>query len=65
LEKIIIEPSPFSDNKNLPNLRLLLAIRAKRSKVVGCITKLQNYNASEIDTELVYAYAKTDHLHDM
>jgi clathrin heavy chain len=35
LEKIIIEPSPFSDNKNLQNLLLLTAIHADKGKVVG------------------------------
>jgi clathrin heavy chain len=48
LEKIIIEPSPFSDNKNLQNLLLLTAIRADKAKVVGYINKLQNYDAGEI-----------------
>ncbi|TFY80376.1 hypothetical protein EWM64_g3637 [Hericium alpestre] len=48
LEKIIIEPSPFSNNKNLQNLLLLTAIRADKGKVVGYIMKLQNYNVTEI-----------------
>ncbi|KAE9393463.1 clathrin heavy chain [Gymnopus androsaceus JB14] len=48
LEKIIIEPSPFSDNKNLQNLLLLTAIRADKGKVVGYINKLQNYDYMEI-----------------
>ncbi|KAG6890292.1 hypothetical protein C0995_009498 [Termitomyces sp. Mi166 len=55
LEKIIIEPSPFSDNKNLQNLLLLTAIRADKGKVVGYINKLQNYDAGEI------AKIATDH----
>ncbi|KAI0044509.1 clathrin heavy chain 1 [Auriscalpium vulgare] len=48
LEKIIIEPSPFSDNKNLQNLLLLTAIRADKGKVTGYINKLQNYDVAEI-----------------
>ena len=48
LEKIVIEPSPFSDNKNLQNLLLLTAIRADKGKVVGYINKLQNYDADDI-----------------
>ncbi|KAJ7453943.1 hypothetical protein B0H11DRAFT_264777 [Mycena galericulata] len=48
LEKIIIEPSPFSDNRNLQNLLLLTAIRADKGKVVGYINKLQNYDSNEI-----------------
>ena len=55
LEKIIIEPSPFSDNKNLQNLLLLTAIRAEKGKVVGNINKLENYDAGEI------AKIATDH----
>ncbi|EAU90123.2 clathrin heavy chain 1 [Coprinopsis cinerea okayama7 len=48
LEKIVIEPSPFSDNKNLQNLLLLTAIRSDKGKVVGYINKLNNYDAAEI-----------------
>ncbi|KAI6122688.1 hypothetical protein EDD16DRAFT_1570643 [Pisolithus croceorrhizus] len=48
LEKIVIEPSPFSDNRNLQNLLLLTAIRANKGKVVGYINKLQNYDSGEI-----------------
>ncbi|KAG9312892.1 hypothetical protein JVU11DRAFT_6325 [Chiua virens] len=48
LEKIIIEPSPFSDNRNLQNLLLLTAIRADKGKVVGYINKLENYDVGEI-----------------
>ncbi|EEB90208.1 hypothetical protein MPER_11615, partial [Moniliophthora perniciosa FA553] len=48
LEKIVIEPSPFSDNKNLQNLLLLTAVRADKGKVVGYINKLQNYDTGEI-----------------
>jgi clathrin heavy chain len=48
LEKIILEPSPFSDNKNLQNLMLLTAIRAEKGKVVGYINKLNNYDSGEI-----------------
>jgi clathrin heavy chain len=55
LEKIIIEPSPFSNNKNLQNLLLLTAIRADKGKAVGHINKLQNYNTGEI------AKIATDH----
>jgi clathrin heavy chain len=55
LEKIIIDPSPFSDNRNLQNLLLLTAIRAEKGKVVGYINKLSNYDAGEI------AKIATDH----
>ena len=55
LEKIILEPSPFSENKNLQNLLMLTAIRADKGKVVGYIEKLQHYDAGEI------AKIATDH----
>jgi len=55
LEKVVIEPSPFSDNRNLQNLLLLTAIRADKGKVVGYINKLQNYDSGEI------AKIATDH----
>ncbi|KAE9389774.1 ARM repeat-containing protein [Gymnopus androsaceus JB14] len=48
LEKIIIELSPFSHNKNLQNLLPLTAISADKGKVVGYINKLQNYDYMEI-----------------
>jgi clathrin heavy chain len=47
LEKTIIEPSPFSKNKNQQNL-LLTAIRADEGKTVGYINTLENYDACEI-----------------
>jgi clathrin heavy chain len=37
LEKIIIEPSPFSDNENLQNLLLFTPIHADKGKVVGIV----------------------------
>jgi len=55
LEKIILEPSSFSDNRNLQNLLLLTAIRADKGKVVGYINRLQNYDEEEI------ARIATDH----
>ncbi|KZS94509.1 clathrin heavy chain 1 [Sistotremastrum niveocremeum HHB9708] len=48
LEKIVIEPSPFSDNKNLQNLLLLTAIRADKGKVVNYINRLTDYDSGEI-----------------
>ncbi|KIY52907.1 clathrin heavy chain [Fistulina hepatica ATCC 64428] len=48
LEKIIIEPSPFSENRNLQNLLLLTAVRSDKGKVVNYINKLSNYDATEI-----------------
>ena len=48
LEKIILEPSPFSDNKNLQKLLMLTAIRSHKAKVDGYISKLENYDHLEI-----------------
>jgi clathrin heavy chain len=48
LEKIIIEPSPFSDNKALQNLLMLTAIRSDKGKVIGYINKLTAYDSNEI-----------------
>ncbi|KAK7016226.1 Clathrin heavy chain [Paramarasmius palmivorus] len=45
---LLIEPSPFSGNKNLQNLLLLTAIPADKGKVEGYINKLQNYDTGEI-----------------
>jgi clathrin heavy chain len=47
LEKIVIEPSPFSENKNLQNLLLLTAIHAEKGKMVGYINELDNYDVGE------------------
>jgi clathrin heavy chain len=48
LEKIILEPSPFRENKNLQNLLLLTAVRSDKGKVIGYIQKLANYDVAEI-----------------
>ncbi|CAN6674591.1 clathrin heavy chain [Trichomonascus vanleenenianus] len=50
LEKIILEPSPFSDNQNLQNLLILTAITADRSRVIDLIERLDNYDVDEIAT---------------
>jgi clathrin heavy chain len=34
LEKIVLEPSPFSDNENLQNLLILTATKADKSRVM-------------------------------
>ena len=48
LEKIILEPSPFSENQHLQNLLILTAIKADSARVRGYIDKLENYEAPEI-----------------
>jgi clathrin heavy chain len=48
IEKIILEPSLFSNNKNLQKLLMLTAIRSHKAKVDGYISKLENYDHLEI-----------------
>ena len=48
LEKIVLEPSPFSDNENLQNLLILTATKADKKRVMDYIHKLDNYNAPDI-----------------
>lgn len=48
LEKIILEPSPFSDNQNLQNLLILTAVKADKSRVSDYIERLDNYDVDDI-----------------
>ncbi|PQE27320.1 clathrin heavy chain protein [Rutstroemia sp. NJR-2017a WRK4] len=48
LEKIVLEPSPFSDNENLQNLLILTATKADKGRVMDYIHRLDAYNASDI-----------------
>lgn len=48
LEKIILEPSAFSDNSNLKKLLMLTAIRADKGKVMGYIEKIEGFDVGEI-----------------
>ncbi|KAL8278246.1 hypothetical protein RQP46_009419 [Phenoliferia psychrophenolica] len=48
LEKIVLEPSAFSDNSNLKKLLLLTAIRADKGKVMGYIDKVEGFDVNEI-----------------
>jgi len=49
LEKIVLENSKFSQNKNLQNLLILTAIKAeKRERVLDYINRLDNYDAPDI-----------------
>ncbi|PBP22624.1 clathrin heavy chain [Diplocarpon rosae] len=50
LEKIVLEPSPFSDNENLQNLLILTATKADKGRVIDYIHRLDAYNASDIAT---------------
>ena len=48
LEKIILEPSPFSDNGSLQNLLMLTAAKADKGRLMDYINQLSAYNGEEI-----------------
>ena len=48
LERIVLQGSDFSDNKNLQNLLILTAIRADSSRVAQYIDELDNFDAKDI-----------------
>ncbi|EPY52055.1 clathrin heavy chain Chc1 [Schizosaccharomyces cryophilus OY26] len=48
LEKIVLQPSSFSENANLQNLLFLTAIKADKSRVMEYIDRLSNYDVEEI-----------------
>ncbi|CZR50635.1 probable clathrin heavy chain [Phialocephala subalpina] len=48
LEKIVLEPSPFSDNTNLQNLLVLTATKADKGRVMDYIHKLSAYDSQDI-----------------
>merc|ERR1711871_292018 len=50
LERIVLQGSDFSENKNLQNLLILTAIRAKKEKVMEYINRLDNFDGPEIAT---------------
>ncbi|KAJ3191643.1 hypothetical protein HK101_007526, partial [Irineochytrium annulatum] len=48
LEKLVLEGSAFSDNRNLQNLLILTAIKADKTRVMDYITRLENFDAPDI-----------------
>ncbi|KAJ2534615.1 Clathrin heavy chain, partial [Coemansia sp. RSA 1933] len=48
LERIIIEPTPFSNNNNLQNLLILTAVKVDPSRVADYIERLGNFDAPDI-----------------
>ena len=48
LEKIILEPSPFSDSASLQNLLMLTAAKADKSRLMDYIQRLNEFSADEI-----------------
>jgi len=65
LERIVLQGSEFSNNKNLQNLLILTAIRASREKVMEYINRLDNFDGPDIakiasnDTNQLYEEALT------
>ncbi|CAM9574384.1 unnamed protein product, partial [Sphacelaria rigidula] len=48
LERIVLQGSDFSENKNLQNLLILTAIKADRDRVMEYINRLDNFDGPEI-----------------
>lgn len=48
LEKIILEPSPFSDNASLQNLLMLTAAKVDKGRLMEYVHQLSAYNGDEI-----------------
>ena len=48
LEKIILEPSPFSENGSLQNLLMLTAAKADKSRLMDYIQRLNEFNVDDI-----------------
>ncbi|KAF2112345.1 clathrin heavy chain [Lophiotrema nucula] len=53
LEKIILEPSTFSDNPSLQNLLMLTAAKADRGRVMSYIHNLNAYTPEDIAAECI------------
>ncbi|KAG9680719.1 clathrin heavy chain, partial [Aureobasidium melanogenum] len=53
LEKIILEPSAFSDNANLQNLLMLTACKSDRARVGNYIQTLSEYSPEDIATQCI------------
>lgn len=53
LEKIILEPSTFSDNENLQNLLMLTAAKSDRGRVANYIQQLDNYSPDDIAQQCI------------
>lgn len=53
LEKIILEPSAFSDNPTLQNLLMLTAAKSDKGRLMGYIQQLENYTADDIAAQCI------------
>lgn len=48
LEKLVLEGSAFSENRNLQNLLILTSIKADKGRVMEYVSRLDNYDAPDI-----------------
>lgn len=48
LEKLVLDGSAFSENRNLQNLLILTAVKADKTRVMDYVTRLDNYDAPDI-----------------
>lgn len=55
LEKIILEPSAFSENAILQNLLILTAIKTDKSRVMDYIGKLENFDPDDVAENCIAA----------
>lgn len=53
LEKIILEPSSFSDNPSLQNLLMLTAAKSDRGRMMGYIHQLDHYTPEDIAQQCI------------
>jgi clathrin heavy chain len=53
LEKIILEPSAFSDHPSLQNLLIFTAAKADKARVMNYIQQLSNYTPDEVTSMLI------------
>ena len=53
LEKIILEPSPFSDNPTLQNLLMLTAAKSDKGRMMGYIQQLSAYSPEDIAQQCI------------
>lgn len=53
LEKIILEPTTFSDNAILQNLLILTAVKTDKSRVMDYISQLTAYNPDDVAQECI------------
>ncbi|KAK7568509.1 armadillo-type protein [Phyllosticta citricarpa] len=53
LEKIILEPSAFSDNPTLQNLLMLTAAKSDKGRLMGYIQQLEHYSPDDIAAQCI------------